>query len=245
MARLASVEIQMRDEQMLVKPTADQCLPLALRIEHSLPAGYLRGLAGRWHVGALIDRCTLRQPPLQLVIFAIRQAADRERHAGVAMIAGISGKLTRQRAAVVAADTDVQVRRQLGIGRQRLAAAKLQHACHQRRLARLRLEHRIESATTPVRLGMRIEIKPAWRLRLGPGAIVDRQLACATRRALAAAQIELARRIVAGMAGDALGGEDRLDIVLVAERLRPAGANQRERKRCKQCTTGHGPAPEK
>jgi len=47
------------------------------------------------------------------------------------------------------------------------------------------------------------------------------------------------------MAGDALGGEDRLDIVLVAERLRPAGANQRERKRCKQCTTGHGPAPEK
>ncbi len=219
MPRLAPFEMQMREKQMLVQPAADQTLPRARCIQQALPRLDLGSLLHRWLKRLLVHLGALLQPFLQRRVLRIAQAGDRERHAAVGVTAGVVVELARQRAEIAAADAYVQFLRQPGIGRQWLAATQLEHARHQRRLAALGVEHRKEIFASPGRLAMGVEIQSRSRLGLDTGTIVHRRLVRAAKRALGTAQVQLAGRVVAGMAGDALGIEDGLDVAPIGQRF--------------------------
>ena len=86
-------------------------------------------------------------------------------------------------------------------------------------------------ALTPGRLALCIQIKPSGRLRLAARTVVHRLLAGTARNALTATEIELARRVIAGMAGYALVGEDRLDVIDIGNRFRTGQASCERKKK--------------
>lgn len=208
-------EIQVRQEQVLVEPARDQALLGPRLVEETLPAGHLARLGGGRPQRLLVDRGARGQPLLQGGVFVVAQPGHRERHAGTWVLADERIDAGRRRALVGAVDRNVQAFGDLRIRLQRLAVAKLEHPRHQCGLAVLRFEHRPEVLAPPGVGTVRIEVQAGGFLRLGPSAVVDRQLVGAALRALGAAQVELAGRIVAGVAGDALGGKDRLDVTAI------------------------------
>ena len=127
----------------------------------------------------------------------------------------------------------------MGIGLQWLTAAQLQHAFDQCCLAVLVIEHRMKVTLTPGRLALCVQIKSGSRLRLAARAIVDRLFAGTAQDAFTTAEIELAGRVVAGVAGYALVGEDRLNIVDIGNRFR-AGQAGCERKEKQSSGLEHG-----
>jgi hypothetical protein len=64
--------------------------------------------------------------------------------------AGIGVELVGQRAHVVAAQAQDDLFGQLGVGRERGLVAQLEHARHQRGLAALVVEHRVEALLAPL-----------------------------------------------------------------------------------------------
>ncbi|SVJ63258.1 Uncharacterised protein [Klebsiella pneumoniae] len=208
-------EIQVRQEQVLVEPARDQALLGPRLVEETLPAGHLARLGGGRPQRLLVDRGARGQPLLQGGVFVVAQPGHRERHAGTWVLADERIDAGRRRALVGAVDRNVQAFGDLRIRLQRLAVAKLEHPRHQCGLAVLRFEHRPEVLAPPGVGTVRIEVQAGGFLRLGPRAVVDRQLVGAALRALGAAQVELAGRVVAGVAGDALGGKDRLDVTAI------------------------------
>ncbi|SST12626.1 Uncharacterised protein [Acinetobacter baumannii] len=205
----------MRQEQVLVEPARDQALLGPRLVEETLPAGHLARLGGGRPQRLLVDRGARGQPLLQGGVFVVAQPGHRERHAGTRVLADERVDAGRRRALVGAVDRNVQAFGDLRIRLQRLAVAKLEHPRHQCGLAVLRFEHRPEVLAPPGVGTVRIEVQAGGFLRLGPRAVVDRQLVGAALRALGAAQVELAGRVVAGVAGDALGGKDRLDVTAI------------------------------
>ncbi len=235
----ASLEIQMGNKEVLIEPARDQAAARARRIEQAFPLFDLRRFPGRGLQLSRLDRAALLQPALHGGVFLITEAGHRERHAAVPGLASIAIELVGQRAVVLPVDADIQLRRQLGIGRQRLAATQIQHARHQRRLIALGVEHRMEALASPGLLAFGVEKQASRGLGLGAYAVVHRQFVRTTLGTLAAAQIELARRVIAGMAGHALGGEDRLDIALIGEDFGLCSAADEQEQTAEPETVGH------
>ncbi|MNP12776.1 hypothetical protein D3C76_1050270 [compost metagenome] len=215
MPRLAILEINVREKPVLEQPTPYQALPCARCIEQVFPLHHLQRFFRARHQGLFIDRRTGSQPALQRLVLLISQAGDRQGHAFLGVSAGISVELARQGAHVLAIETQDDVRRQFGIGLQRIAVPQFQHARHQCGLASLGVEHRIEAFLLPGALAERVKEQPARRDRLAAIAVIHRDFRRATGRALPAAQVELTGGVVAGVAGHALFSEDRLDVATV------------------------------
>ena len=244
MPRFAALEIQMRKEQVLVQPAADQLFAQAVAVEEAFPVGDLRAFGCAGLQGPAVQRRALRQPALQGGMLVLAQPGHCEWHAAMRIGLGVGSELVRQWALVVTIDADIQRIGQPGIGRQRLAAAQFQHPRHQRRLSGRPLQHRIKALAPPGGLALGIEKQSRGFLRLGAGAVVQRGLVRAALDPFATAQIELAGRVIAGVAGHALGGEDRLDIPLIGQRLGHCQGTQHQRGNSKDCTTDHGGAPQ-
>jgi len=81
---------------------------------------------------------------------------------------GVAVEFIRQRASVFPANADLQRGRQLGIGRQRLAATELEHSCHQRSLVALAIEYRIEALAPPRGVVIGVEKQARGLLGLYP-----------------------------------------------------------------------------
>ncbi|MNL03784.1 hypothetical protein D3C87_1243320 [compost metagenome] len=200
---------------MLVQPATDQALPRAGSVEQVFPLDDLQRLFGAWRQALFVNRRTRGQPALQRLILLIGQPGHRQRHAFFRMRAGVAFELGGHRAQVFAVQTQDDVFRELGIRRQWRLVPKFEHARHQRSLAALGIEHRIEVFLLPGTFTEGIVKQSSGGCRLCALAIVDRHFARTTGRALTAAQIQLAGRVVAGVAGHALLGEDRLDITAI------------------------------
>ena len=216
---------------MLVEPARHQILPHTGRVHEIFPLLHLAQLDCTGLERLFGDRRTLGQPLFQGGVLVIVQPRHGERHAAMGILLRIGGEFTRQWAAVAAGDGYVEVVRELGIGLERLAATQLQHALDQRSLAVAAIEHRMKVALAPGRLALCIQIKPSGRLRLAARTVVHQLLAGAARNAFATAQIELARRVIAGMAGHALVGEDRLDVIDIGNRFRTGQASCEKKKK--------------
>src|SRR5690606_607828 len=103
----------------------------------------------------------------------------------------------------------------------------------------------MEVTLAPCGLSMGIHIETCGHLRLAAGTVVHRQLAGAAQHTGIAAQVELAGRVVAGMASHALGSEDRLYIALVRQAFSTDKTTYSQQQPCKNGVTLHGTAPEK
>ncbi|MCY1529465.1 hypothetical protein D9M68_646120 [compost metagenome] len=217
--RLAALEIKVRKEQVLEQPAPHQRLTGARRIEQVFPRGHLARLGGAGLHSPLLDRGALGQPELQGLVFSVAEAGHGERHAGTGVLAGVVVELPGQRAQVLAIDTDIEVSWQLGIGLRRIRPAQLQHPRHQRGLGAIGVEHGMKALALPGLGALRVEVQASGFLRPGTAAVVHRQLAGTPRSPLGTAQVELARRVVTGMAGHALLREDRLDVAAVGQLL--------------------------
>ncbi|MCY1428064.1 hypothetical protein D9M71_439350 [compost metagenome] len=211
-ALLATDAVDMCQEQMLVQPTADQRLGGARAVEQFFPLGDLPGF-GRARLDRLVlHRRTGRQPAAHGVVFLVGQPGHRQRHALLGVGAGIGVELMGQGAHVVAVQAEDDLLGQLGVGRERGLVPQLQHARHQRGLAALVVEHRVETLVAPLALAVGVVEQPRGGHRLAPLALVHRDLAGPAYRAFRAFQLELAGGVVAGVAGHALLGEDRLNV---------------------------------
>ncbi|MNC27324.1 hypothetical protein D3C75_754930 [compost metagenome] len=227
----------MRDEQVLIEPARHQLLARAGAIEQRLPLGDLRRLGGIGEHRLAIQPRPLGQPAAQGSVLGIAQPADREGHARTGIAAGEVVELLGRRALVVAVDADIQVIRQPGARHGRMGATQLEHARHQRGIAAS--QHRMEAAGAPALLRPRIDEQPRGRLRLDALAVVDRYRRGTALGTCSAAEVELAGRVVAGMAGHALLGEDRLHFT--GEGHRCSGQRQAEQKAGQQQEeNGHG-----
>jgi len=225
---------------MLVQPARNQILPRTGRIQEFFPLLHLAQLDCTRRERLFGDRRTLGQPLFKGGVLVIVQPRHGERHAAMGILLRIGSELPRQWATVAAGDGYVEIVRELGIGLQWLTATQLQHALDQRSLAVLAIEHRIKVALAPGRLALCIQIKPSGRLRLAARTVVHQLLAGAARNAFATAQIELARRVIAGMAGYAFVGEDRLDVIDIGNRFRTGQAGcERKKKQSSGLEHGH------
>ena len=117
MTLIPALDIQVREEQVLVDPARHQVLARTRCIEETLPRLHLAEFGSRWRNGLLLYRSALLQPLAQGGVFAIGQPGHGERHAAVRVLAGVLGELPRQRAGVAAGDGNIQILRQLGVGR--------------------------------------------------------------------------------------------------------------------------------
>ncbi|MNQ72754.1 hypothetical protein D3C85_874660 [compost metagenome] len=227
MAGLAiPLEIQMREEQVLEQPAPDQRLAGAGRVQQRFPLGHLAGFGGAGLHGLLLDLRPFGQPALQGLVLRLAEAGDGERHAGLGMLAGVGVELAGQGALVLAVDADSQLGRQFGVGHRRIGLAQLQHPRHERGLGAVAVQHRVETLAPPGFRALGIEIEPGGVLGPGAAAIVYGQLARTARGTFGTAQVELARRVVAGMAGHALLREYRLDIAAVGKLVRQGRAGR-------------------
>ena len=111
--------------------------------------------------------------------------------------------------------------------------SQFEHARHERRLCPLCIQHRIETFVAPLLLTFGVIENPRRRNRCGSIALIHGHLAGTPGRALRAPEIELAGRIVAGVAGNTLFGKDRLDI----SGVRNSRTNQRGL--AQRCTAHH------
>ncbi|MNR03550.1 hypothetical protein D3C85_1194470 [compost metagenome] len=89
---------------------------------------------------------------------------------------------------------------------------QLEHARHQRGLAALVVEYRVKALALPGLHAVGVVEQPRRRHRRAAVALVHRHFRSAPRGTLGTAQVQLAGRVVAGVAGHALLGEDRLDV---------------------------------
>ncbi|MNE49503.1 hypothetical protein D3C80_1440260 [compost metagenome] len=121
---------------------------------------------------------------------------------------------------------------------------QFEHAGQQCRLAALLFQHRKEILAPPGRAAMRIEKQARGVLRLEALAVVYRQLVRPPLDALGAAQIELAGRVVAGMAGHAILAEERLNIATVGNRFCRQQRTDKQRASAEHCAIRHEPIPQ-
>ena len=218
MPRLAVLEIDMRQEQMLEQPARHQAFPGARLVEQVFPLLHLQRFPGARRQALLVNRRAGGQPALQSLVLLIGQAGDRQRHAFLGVSAGIGIELAGRCAHIFAVEPQHNVVGQLGIGRQRRVVPQLQHARHQRSLAALGVQHRIEALLLPRLLTECVIKQPrSWR-GLAALAVIHRHFACPACGALGAPEVELAGGVVAGVAGHAFLGEDRLDIAGIGNR---------------------------
>ncbi|MNP27312.1 hypothetical protein D3C76_1202110 [compost metagenome] len=215
MPRLAILEIDMRKKPVFEQPAPDQTLPGARGIEQVFPLHHLQRFFRAGHQRLLIDRRTGSQPALQRLVLLVGKAGDCQGHPFPGVSAGITVELARQGAHVVAIEAQDDVLGQPGIGLQRVGVTQFKHARHQCSLAALGVEHRIEAFMLPGALAKRVIEQTARRDRLAAFTVIHRDFRRAAGCTLCAAQVELTGRIVAGVAGHALFGEDRLDVATV------------------------------
>ncbi len=161
----------------------------------------------------LFDRGTGGQPAAQRLVFSVCQTGHRQRHALLRVGCGIGTEFARQRADVLAIEAQRDLIGDFAVGRQRRAAPQIEHARHQRRLTALSFQYRIEAFTAPCISVARIVKQPGGRNRFATLPLIDRNLARATAQPFPAAQIQLARRVIAGVAGNALLGKDWLNVL--------------------------------
>ncbi len=211
-ALLATNEIDVRQEQVLVQPAADQRLGGTRAVEQLFPVGNLLGFGRAWLDRLVLDGCTGGQPVAHGVVFLVGQAGHRQWHAFLGVSAGIGIELMRQRAHVVAVQAQDDFLGQLGIGRERGLVPQLEHARHQRGLAALVVEHRVEALLAPLALAMGVVEQPRGGHCLAALALVHGNLGGAAHGAFGAFQLQLAGGVVAGVAGHAFLGEDRLNV---------------------------------
>ncbi|MCY1418949.1 hypothetical protein D9M71_345230 [compost metagenome] len=210
-------EVQVRQEQVLVQPARHQPLAGARPVEEGFPLGDLQRLRHTRLQRLLVHRRALRQPLSEGRVFLLGEAADGERHADPRVLPDELVDAVRRRALVAAADRQVEPLGNLRVGLQRMRAAQVDHPRHQRRLPVAAVQHRPEFLAPPGIGAVGVEEQPGGFLRLRPCAVIHRQAVGATPGAFGGAQVELAGRVVAGVAGHALGGEDRLHILAVGD----------------------------
>ena len=233
MPRHTVVKIGMGKKQMLVQPARHQCFGGTRTVEQLFPLGNLRSLDRCGLDGLLINFSALRQPGLHGAVLLVGQAGNGQRHTLPGMALGIGIELTGRRADVFAVQAQDDVFGQFGIRGQRRAMPQLQHAGHQGCLSALGVEYRVKALVAPFIGAAGIVENPRWCHGIHPVALVDRYLAGTAGRALCTAEVELAGRIIAGVAGNAFFGEDRLDI----PRIGNSRADQRGL--CQRCTAHH------
>ena len=90
---------------------------------------------------------------------------------------------------------------------------------------------------------MGVEKQPRGGLLIGAAAVVHRQLIGPALHAFATAQIELARRVITGMAGHTLGRENRLHIAAVGDRFGLQQRRNKDEQRADKRPERHGSDP--
>ncbi|MNN04119.1 hypothetical protein D3C81_1168360 [compost metagenome] len=218
MPRLALLgEIQMRQEQVFIEPARHQRLTRAGLVEEGLPLGHLASFGGARLQRLLVHRRALCQPVLEGRVFLFAQTGDGEGHADSRILLHEFVDAVRRGALVGAVDRKVEPLGNLRVGLQRMRVAQVDHPRHQRRLAATAIQNRPELLAPPGIGAVGIEEQPGSFLRPGPRTVVHRQLVRSALGAFGGAQVELAGRVVAGMAGHALVGEDRLHILAIGD----------------------------
>ncbi|MNO85176.1 hypothetical protein D3C76_765410 [compost metagenome] len=210
-------EVQVRQEQVLVQPARHQPLAGARPVEEGFPLGDLQRLRGTRLQRLLVHRRALRQPLSEGRVFLLGEAADGERHADPRVLPDEFVDAVRRGTLVSAVDRKVEPLGNLRVGLQRMRVAQVDHPRHQRRLAVAAIEHRPELLAPPGIGAMGIEEQAGGFLRPGSRAVIYRQLVRSALGAFGSAQVELAGGVVAGMAGHALVGEDRLHILAIGD----------------------------
>ncbi|MNC24449.1 hypothetical protein D3C75_725040 [compost metagenome] len=209
---LTAHKMDVGQEQMLIEPAADQGLGRTRAVEQRFPVGDLRSLGGAWPDRLVLHRGTGGKPALQRLVLGRGKAGDRQWHALLGVGTGVGVELARQRAHVVAVQAQDDFLGQLGVGRERGLVPQLEHARHQRGLAALVVEHRVEALLAPFALAVGVVEQPRGGHCLAALALVHRYLGGSAHRAFGAFQLQLAGGVVAGVAGHALLGEDRLNV---------------------------------
>ncbi|MNT06017.1 hypothetical protein D3C72_1406650 [compost metagenome] len=212
MSLFTADKINMGKKQVLVQPAADQRLGRAGTVQQCFPVGDLRRLGGAGLDRLVLYRRTCCQPALQGLILGIGQARDSQGHALFGMGTGIGVKFARLGAHVVAVKAQNDLFRQLGIGRQRRLVTQFEHPCHQCSLTALVVEHRVKALALPGFSAVCVIEQPGRGYSGAAIALIHRHLGGAARSTLGTAKVQLAGSIVAGVAGHAFLGEDRLDV---------------------------------
>ena len=233
MPRHTVVKIGMGEEQVLVQPARHQGFGGTRAVEQFLPLGNLRGLDRSGLDGVLINFRALGQPGLHSAVLLVGQAGHGQRHTLFGMALGIGIELAGRRADVLAVQAQDDFFGQFGIRGQRRAVPQLQHARHQGRLRALGVEHRVKTLVAPFSGAAGIVEDPRGGHGIDAITFVYRHLAGTPGRALRTAQVQLAGGVVAGMAGHAFFGKDRLYV--------PGIGNSRANQRglCQRCTAHH------
>ena len=210
-AGIQFAEVQVRRVQVFVEVARHQFVPGRGLIEEGLPGGDLRLFTGARFPGLLVDHGALENPLAQGFEFSLAEAAQGQRHALPGLLAGVLVELAGGGALVVALQAQFDVFRKRRIAGQRLHPAQLDHVVQQRvhqvvvQGAALVIEHRVEALLAPLGLAVGVHEQPGWLGVQYPRAVVYRLGGGAAQQARAGAQLQLAGRVITGVAGDALG----------------------------------------
>ena len=217
-AVLALVEIQMRQEQVLIEPAGGQLLTLAVPVEPGFPAAHLLALPFGQGDPVVAGRGALGQPGAQGVEFVVTEGRRAQRHAAQRVLLGVVVHFVRRRALVVPLEAQGDLFRQALTGLETVGPAQFQHPVEQRLLQpAFAVDHRKEAALAPLGGGLRVDEKTGGVGRLGTLG-VHRHGRCAAVEAGGGFQFQLAGRVVAAVAGDALLLDDRPDLLVETHR---------------------------
>lgn len=232
------VEVQMRQEKMFVDVAAGQALLERVAIQEHLPVGDL-----------LLNRCRQRwqpfewraqfEPAAQGGHLGFVQAGQTKGHSPEGILALESRVVVNARALLFPVERKIESLRQDGRVRQGVILLELQRPIHhaRRQIRRRRLftlvEHRREAFVAPLRGRLRISEQARQRRFVQAPAVVDQLLAGAPGNALPGRELELAGRVVTGVANHAALFKDRLHVATIRESGRRHGRHIEARRiRC-------------
>jgi len=211
------LEMQVRQEQVLVQVAAHQPLLVRRPVEEGLPGLHLLALHRRQRQLAFVGRAGL-QPAREGVELARVQPGQAVGHAGQRRMARIGLELLDARAGHRPAQRKIETVAEHRAGRQRVLLLEPQRLVQQaaRELGfgcgRALVEHREETLGAPLRGPLRVDEQPRRRGVVQPPGVVDRIAAGAARDALPGAQVQLTGRVIAAVADHATPLQDRLHV---------------------------------